>query len=266
MPTLIPREPSQSHNSEPSIQQPVGRVVVVGAGISGIAAARTLHDAGVDCLIVEARDRIGGRLHTVDLAGTPVDLGGSWIHHPIRQSASRTGRSARRGVHRGRSVARPRRLRLRRRSSPQRGRDGHLRAGDVRGLPRGGEAAPSPGQRPTQGPIRRWPQRSRPTWPIWRCRPHGTASSAKRSALGSRASRPTSPNGSHSSGCGTSSRVRRRLLRRCPGRGLRTTGHSPRRRPTDPARLRGQGDRRDRRRRPRRRAPTAGSRSGPTSS
>ena len=73
----------------------MGRVVVVGAGISGIAAARTLHDAGVDCLIVEARDRIGGRLHTVDLAGTPVDLGGSWIHHPIgnplRAQADRLG-------------------------------------------------------------------------------------------------------------------------------------------------------------------------------
>jgi monoamine oxidase len=33
--------------------------------------------------VLEARDRVGGRLHTVDLAGTPVDLGGSWIHHPI---------------------------------------------------------------------------------------------------------------------------------------------------------------------------------------
>ena len=34
-------------------------------------------------MVLEARRRIGGRLHTIDLAGTPVDLGGSWIHHPI---------------------------------------------------------------------------------------------------------------------------------------------------------------------------------------
>jgi monoamine oxidase len=34
-------------------------------------------------VVLEARDRIGGRLHTVDLAGSPVDLGGSWIHTPV---------------------------------------------------------------------------------------------------------------------------------------------------------------------------------------
>jgi polyamine oxidase len=65
------------------IAGPVDRVVVVGAGISGLAAATRLWRAGISCVVLEARDRIGGRLHTVDLAGTPVDLGGSWIHHPI---------------------------------------------------------------------------------------------------------------------------------------------------------------------------------------
>jgi monoamine oxidase len=62
---------------------PVDRVVVVGAGIAGLAAASRLKAADVECLVLEARDRIGGRLNTIDLAGTPVDLGGSWIHHPI---------------------------------------------------------------------------------------------------------------------------------------------------------------------------------------
>ncbi|HZC62464.1 MAG TPA: NAD(P)/FAD-dependent oxidoreductase [Streptosporangiaceae bacterium] len=62
---------------------PVGRVVVVGAGIAGLTAASALTQAGVECVVLEARDRIGGRLHTVDLAGSPVDLGGSWIHMPI---------------------------------------------------------------------------------------------------------------------------------------------------------------------------------------
>jgi monoamine oxidase len=65
------------------IATPVERVVVVGAGIAGLTIASALRDAGVACVVLEARDRIGGRLHTIDLAGTPVDLGGSWIHHPI---------------------------------------------------------------------------------------------------------------------------------------------------------------------------------------
>ncbi len=65
------------------IQQPVGRVVVIGAGIAGLTVARRLTEAGVDCVVLEARDRIGGRLHTVQRGGHPLDLGGSWIHHPL---------------------------------------------------------------------------------------------------------------------------------------------------------------------------------------
>ena len=61
----------------------IDRVVIVGAGIAGLAAASRLQRASIACVMLEARDRIGGRLHTIDLAGTPVDLGGSWIHHPI---------------------------------------------------------------------------------------------------------------------------------------------------------------------------------------
>jgi polyamine oxidase len=60
----------------------VRRVVVVGAGIAGLAAANALAHAGVECVVLEARDRVGGRLHTVDVAGWPVDMGGSWIHFP----------------------------------------------------------------------------------------------------------------------------------------------------------------------------------------
>ncbi len=58
---------------------PVERVVAVGAGIAGLTVANALTFGGVECVVVEARDRIGGRLHTVNLAGSPVDLGGSWI-------------------------------------------------------------------------------------------------------------------------------------------------------------------------------------------
>jgi polyamine oxidase len=62
---------------------PVERVVVIGAGIAGLTVANALTHGGVECVVVEARDRIGGRLHTVNLAGSMVDLGGSWIHTPV---------------------------------------------------------------------------------------------------------------------------------------------------------------------------------------
>ena len=73
---------------------PVERVVVVGAGISGLTIANALAHAGVQTVVLEARDRIGGRLHTVDLAGSPVDLGGSWIHMPIGNPMSKFARQA----------------------------------------------------------------------------------------------------------------------------------------------------------------------------
>jgi len=60
----------------------VRRVLVIGAGIAGLTAANALTHVGVECVVLEARDRIGGRLHTADLGGSPVDLGGSWIHTP----------------------------------------------------------------------------------------------------------------------------------------------------------------------------------------
>ena len=62
---------------------PVERVVVIGAGIAGLTVANALTRGGIECVVVEARDRIGGRLHTVNLAGSPVDMGGSWIHTPV---------------------------------------------------------------------------------------------------------------------------------------------------------------------------------------
>ena len=73
---------------------PVGRVVVVGAGIAGLTVANALTHAGVECVVLEARNRIGGRLHTVDLAGLPVDLGGSWIHMPAGNPMSAFARQA----------------------------------------------------------------------------------------------------------------------------------------------------------------------------
>ena len=55
-------------------------VVVIGAGAAGIAAARSLHGAGRDVTILEARDRVGGRVWTtLDLAPFPVELGAGTV-------------------------------------------------------------------------------------------------------------------------------------------------------------------------------------------
>ena len=56
------------------------RVVVVGAGMAGVVAARLLHDAGCQVTVVEANGRLGGRIWTDERLGAPCDLGASWIH------------------------------------------------------------------------------------------------------------------------------------------------------------------------------------------
>ena len=56
-------------------------VLVLGAGMAGLGAARVLQDAGIPVTVIEARDRIGGRTHTSHLwPDLPVDMGASWIH------------------------------------------------------------------------------------------------------------------------------------------------------------------------------------------
>jgi monoamine oxidase len=54
-------------------------VVVVGAGFAGLAAARELIRLGHDVLILEGRDRVGGRSYTSHIAGVPVDMGGTFV-------------------------------------------------------------------------------------------------------------------------------------------------------------------------------------------
>ncbi len=55
---------------------------MIGAGAAGLAAARTLHDRGIDVLLIEARDRVGGRAYTVRTTdgAFPVELGAEFIH------------------------------------------------------------------------------------------------------------------------------------------------------------------------------------------
>lgn len=60
-------------------------VAVIGAGAAGIAAARRLAEAGrVSFVVVEARDRPGGRAWTIDAGGHPADLGCEWLHSADR--------------------------------------------------------------------------------------------------------------------------------------------------------------------------------------
>jgi monoamine oxidase len=79
----------------------VARTVVIGGGAAGIAAARTLHDAGHDVMLVEASNRLGGRARSIPLAsllsrqgatpdqlfafaGNHVDAGCGWLHSAQR--------------------------------------------------------------------------------------------------------------------------------------------------------------------------------------
>lgn len=57
-------------------------VVIIGAGVAGLAAARQLHDAGLRVLVLEGRDRIGGRVYTQrDPRSTlPIELGAEFLH------------------------------------------------------------------------------------------------------------------------------------------------------------------------------------------
>ncbi len=56
--------------------------IVVGAGMAGLAAARELTSWGISVRVLEARERIGGRILTDRSLGVPVDLGASWVHGP----------------------------------------------------------------------------------------------------------------------------------------------------------------------------------------
>ena len=58
-------------------------VVIIGAGIAGIEAAKTFHDKGISFVAVEANNRIGGRVHTDnDIFGVPFDTHAHWMLYP----------------------------------------------------------------------------------------------------------------------------------------------------------------------------------------
>lgn len=55
-------------------------VIVIGGGFAGVTAARDSSKNGYRTLVLEARDRLGGRTYTAEFAGHTVELGGTWVH------------------------------------------------------------------------------------------------------------------------------------------------------------------------------------------
>ena len=69
-------------------------VAVIGAGSAGLSAARRLARAGVAVVVLEARDRIGGRAFTATHEGMPMDLGCGWLHSADVNVLEKIGREA----------------------------------------------------------------------------------------------------------------------------------------------------------------------------
>ncbi|HVZ71246.1 MAG TPA: NAD(P)/FAD-dependent oxidoreductase [Polyangia bacterium] len=63
-------------------------VIILGAGVAGLAAARDLTASGVRVLVLEARDRVGGRVLTRHTPDGPVELGAEFVHGAVEETLS----------------------------------------------------------------------------------------------------------------------------------------------------------------------------------
>jgi phytoene dehydrogenase-like protein len=86
---------SSCDNDENNRKQNGKSVIIIGAGISGLAAAKKLQENGFDVTVLEAQDKVGGRLRTDRRLGFAFDEGASWIHgtngNPITNLAQQAG-------------------------------------------------------------------------------------------------------------------------------------------------------------------------------
>ncbi|MDY7528044.1 MULTISPECIES: NAD(P)/FAD-dependent oxidoreductase [unclassified Cryobacterium] len=69
-------------------------IVIIGAGASGLTAATSLRRAGLTVAVLEARDRVGGRLWTDDIEGATLEIGGQWVspdQHALKETLAELG-------------------------------------------------------------------------------------------------------------------------------------------------------------------------------
>ncbi len=82
-------------------------VIVVGAGFAGLKAAQELASAGLSVIVLEAKDRVGGRLKRAEIAGRARDMGGQWVgagHTVLFAEAERLGIPAYKQYESGKTV------------------------------------------------------------------------------------------------------------------------------------------------------------------
>jgi monoamine oxidase len=98
-----PTQPSMTHGAwlegrraaawAAEIGVPGERVVVIGAGFAGLGASSALRELGVDVVVLEARERLGGRANTVQLGDTMVDVGAAWLQQLPQNPLARLAES-----------------------------------------------------------------------------------------------------------------------------------------------------------------------------
>lgn len=98
-----PRAPAMVHGAwddgiraaDLAVRSGATRVIVIGAGCAGLGAARHLREQGIDCVVLEARERIGGRTHSLQLGPVTVDVGAAWLQqfadNAVAREAERLG-------------------------------------------------------------------------------------------------------------------------------------------------------------------------------
>lgn len=90
-PSILASSCNNENDNEPNGKT----VIIIGAGVSGLIAAKKLKENGFDVIVLEAQDKVGGRLRTNRSLGIGFDEGASWIHgiegNPITSLAQQAG-------------------------------------------------------------------------------------------------------------------------------------------------------------------------------